>query len=290
MLISDFARLGQVSVRMLRHYDAIGLLVPDRTDAGNGYRAYSPEQLHQLNRIVALKDLGFTLDQVGRLLHDDLDAGELRGMLRLRRLQLEDEARAVGARLAAVETRLRMIEKENAVTPDYVVKTIPAVRLAARTATLDPDGLGERIEPMFEAVATALRDVGASLATPVAAYAETEAGMDVVVGYAHPGPPPETVEVVDLPECTAVCGVHLGPMSGVQESWQQLHRWVVENGYAFAGPSRELYVRAVSEDQADWVTELQQPVAAREAARSAPADAEREDRDAGPGGVRAFVR
>lgn len=257
---------------MLRHYDAIGLFVPDRIDPCNGYRSYSPEQLHQLNRIVALKDLGFRLDQVGRLLHDDLDAGELRGMLRLRRLQLEDEARAVGTRLAAVETRLRMIEKENTVSPDYVVKTIPSLRLAARTATLDSDRLGEHIEPMFDAVATALRDACGSLATPVAAYAETEAGMDVVVGYAYPGPPPEGTEAVDLPESIAVCGVHLGPMRDIQESWQQLHRWVIDNGYTFAGPSRELYVRAESDDQADWVTELQQPVAASEPDGSAPSE------------------
>lgn len=63
MLISDFARLGQVSVRMLRHYDLIGLLVPDRVHAGSGYRSYAPDQLHLLNRIVALKDLGFTLER-----------------------------------------------------------------------------------------------------------------------------------------------------------------------------------------------------------------------------------
>ena len=50
-------------------------------------------------------------------------------------------------------------------------------------------------------------------------------------------------------------------MSGIGASWQALHRWVVANGYTFTGPCRELYVRAESEDQADWVTELQQPVA-----------------------------
>jgi len=48
MLISDFARLGQVSVRMLRHYDALGLLVPDHVEPASGYRSYSPEQLHLL--------------------------------------------------------------------------------------------------------------------------------------------------------------------------------------------------------------------------------------------------
>ena len=106
MLIGELAEHCGISARMLRHYDAIGLLVPERVDPWNGYRSYAPEQLHALNRIVALKDLGFTLEQVAHLLDDVADA-ELRGMLRLRRAQLEDEARAVGTRLAAVESRLR---------------------------------------------------------------------------------------------------------------------------------------------------------------------------------------
>jgi len=260
VLISDFARLGQVSVRMLRHYDAIGLLVADSVDTCSGYRSYSPDQLHQLNRIMALKDLGFTLEHVRRLLDDDLDPAQLRGMLRLRRAQLEDEARTVDTRLAAVETRLQMIEKENTMSADFVVKTLPAVRLVARTATLDPDRLGEHIGPMFDAVATALHHTCGALSAPIATYAETEKGMDVIVGYANPGPAPAETELVDLPEAAAVCGAHMGPMTGIHASWQDLHRWVVGNGYTFAGPCRELYVRAESDDQADWVTELQQPV------------------------------
>ena len=260
MLISDFARLGQVSVRMLRHYDALGLLVPDRTDPSNGYRSYSPAQLHRLNRIVALKDLGFTLEQVGRLLQDDLDAAELHGMLRLRRAQLEAEVAAVDARLAAVETRLHMIDKEQTMPTDFVVKTIPAVRLIARTATLDPDRLSTSIAPMFDSVAGALGHAEGALDTPIATYAEAEAGLEVVTGYAGSGPAPEGTEIVELPEVSAVCGVHLGPMTGIQDSWQQLHRWVLANGYSYAGPCRELYVKAESDDQSDWVTELQQPV------------------------------
>ena len=72
--------------------------------------------------------------------------------------------------------------------------------------------------------------------------------------------PPAGTEIVDLPQQSAVCGVHLGPMATIHESWQALHRWIVENGYTFDGPCRELYVRAESTDQADWVTELQQPI------------------------------
>lgn len=245
---------------MLRHYDAVGLLVPDTVDGCNGYRSYSPEQLHLLNRIVALKDLGFTLEQVRHLLKENLSAAELHGMLRLRRAQLEDEARIVDTRLTALEARLRMIQKENTMSADYVVKTVPATELIARTATLQPEVLAEHIGPMFDAVATALRHAPGALDAPIATYNETESGMEVAVGYANPGPAPDGTEAISLPEVTAVCGVHLGPMTGIRASWQDLHRWVLHNGYTFAGPCREWYVRAEDDDQADWVTELQQPV------------------------------
>lgn len=87
--IGDFARYGRVSARMLRHYDAVGLLHPDRTDPSTGYRHYGAAQLARLNRIIALKDLGFTLQQVRAVLDDEVGSEELRGMLRLRRSELE---------------------------------------------------------------------------------------------------------------------------------------------------------------------------------------------------------
>jgi DNA-binding transcriptional MerR regulator len=62
--IGEFARLGQVSPRMLRHYDQLGLLTPDRVDPGSGYRFYGVHQLGRLHRIVALRDMGFGLDQI----------------------------------------------------------------------------------------------------------------------------------------------------------------------------------------------------------------------------------
>lgn len=260
MLIGDFARLGQVSVRMLRHYDQIGLLEPDSVDRCSGYRLYSPEQLSVLNRIVALKDLGLSLDQINRILTEPIEVDELHGMLRLRRTELEGEMRVTGIRLAAVESRLRMIEKETQMSADYVVKPVPAVRLAALTDTLDPAEMGQRIGPMFDHAAALLESTHSSLATPIAAYSETEAGMDVSVGFAYDGTPPPDLQVIELPAATAVCGVHLGHVSTIRESWQALHRWLVENDYKHAGPCREFYVRSQSEDQEDWVTELQQPV------------------------------
>lgn len=64
--ISEFSRFTRVSVKMLRHYDEIGLLRPAHIDPVNNYRYYSADQLPRLNRIIALKDLGFSLSEIGK--------------------------------------------------------------------------------------------------------------------------------------------------------------------------------------------------------------------------------
>ncbi|GAB4076278.1 MerR family transcriptional regulator [Nostocoides australiense] len=75
--IGDFALHGQVSVRMLRHYDALGLLEPVHVDPSSGYRRYAAEQLSRLNRLIALKELGFTLEQIGPILDASVSADNL---------------------------------------------------------------------------------------------------------------------------------------------------------------------------------------------------------------------
>jgi DNA-binding transcriptional MerR regulator len=99
LTIGNLARLGQVSPRMLRHYDEIGLLSPDRVDPATGYRYYTAHQLARLHRLVALRDLGFNLDQIGPVLDEELTVDELRGMLRMRRAQIEATVEEEQARL-----------------------------------------------------------------------------------------------------------------------------------------------------------------------------------------------
>lgn len=110
--IGEFAKKSQVTVKTLRHYDRLGLLKPAWIDRFTGYRYYAQEQLPRLNRIMALKDLGFTLEQTGRILQNELAVDELRGMLRLKCAELERHIGEEQARLARVEARLRQIENE----------------------------------------------------------------------------------------------------------------------------------------------------------------------------------
>src|SRR5512136_826454 len=110
--IGDLSKLSRVSVKTLRYYDEIGLLKPAQVDRFTGYRFYSFDQLPRLNRILALKDLGFTLEQIRQVLDGDLSADELRGMLRLRQAQLQQQMEEAREKLAHVEIRLRQIERE----------------------------------------------------------------------------------------------------------------------------------------------------------------------------------
>jgi DNA-binding transcriptional MerR regulator len=98
--IGEFSRFSRVSVKMLRHYDELGLLPPARVDAQTNYRYYSADQLPRLHRIVALKDLGFSLEQIGVMLDGDPSTEQLTGMLKLRRAELQKQVRDARLQLA----------------------------------------------------------------------------------------------------------------------------------------------------------------------------------------------
>lgn len=261
--IGAFAQLGQVTHRMLRHWDSSGLLVPAHVDEFSGYRSYDPSQLDRLHRIVALRQLGFGLDDIAAILDEGIDSERIAGLLRERRAEVEREHRIAAARLVDAERRLHLIEKENHMSRvEIVQKPLPALRLAARTAVVaeQPEVEGV-IGGMFDGVAAVIGDECGSLATPIAQYEPVEEGTRVTAGYAYDGRAREGFDFVDLPAAeNAVCGIHLGPMSRIAQSWQALHDEVLARGFVPAGPCRELYVRAESDDQRDWVTELQQPV------------------------------
>src|SRR3954468_8266153 len=151
--IGEFAKHGRVSVRMLRHYDEIGLLRPARVDPVTGYRTYGGAQLARLNRIIALKDLGFTLGQVGGILDEKVSVESLRGMLRLRQAELEAAIAADTTRLTRVAARLRTIEDEGLMPPDdVVVKSVPGVRLAELSGlagSFAPEDISPVIQPLY---------------------------------------------------------------------------------------------------------------------------------------------
>ena len=269
--IGDFAAFGQVSARMLRHYDALGLLRPAVVDEVTGYRFYSAEQFGRLNRIVALKDLGFTLQQVGEIVDAKLSAEELRGMLRLRQAQLEDELARSTARLTSVEARLRLIEREGHMpTDDVVLKRIAPTQVAELSAispSYDGEDIGPVLQPLFGQLFERLGAAGLNPCGSPVAYYEQADGETVRVHAAVPvdagadGRTAADVDVLELPELAqAATIVHKGDMMEAERSMQTLAQWIEDNGYRSQGYAREVTLQFDPDNPANWVHEFQIPV------------------------------
>ncbi|CAM5335892.1 MerR family transcriptional regulator [Streptomyces avidinii] len=275
--IGDFAKHGRVSVRMLRHYDALGLLRPARVDPASGYRSYEAGQLARLNRVIALKELGFSLEQVGSILDELVGPEELRGMLRLRRAELESAMAAAAARLTQVETRLRIIENEGTMSSiDIVVKSLPPVRLAELSGIADsyePQDIGPVIGPLYAELCRRLETAGVAPAAPgIAYYEDADDAARPGAVLVHAGLPVAAtvraedlgggVRIVVLPAVErAATVVHRGAMDSVLPTAQALAQWIDANGERSRGYARELTL-ACPEDRDQWVTELQEPLGA----------------------------
>ncbi|MEJ3746186.1 MerR family transcriptional regulator [Actinomycetes bacterium KLBMP 9797] len=271
--IGDFATLGRVSVRMLRHYDALGLLVPATVDPRTGYRFYRAEQLRRLNRVVALKELGFTLDQVRALLDEKIGAEELRGMLRLRRAQLEARLAADTARLSAVEARLRVIEREgNMSTDEVMVKRVPRVRVAELTAVADSyegTDIGPVIQPLYAELFRRLSAAGVTPTGPSIAYYEpapdrSPEAVTVHAAIQVDAAPDDGYDfaVLDLPEIgSAATIIHHGSMDEADRSMHQLAQWIDDNGHRMVGYAREVCLEFDPDAPSKWVHEFQVEIA-----------------------------
>lgn len=277
--IGDFSKVAQVSVKTLRYYDELGLLRPAWVDRYTGYRYYTVQQLPRLNRILALRELGFSLVQIERLLRDDLAAGELRRLMQLRHAELAEQVAAEQARLERVAARLRQIEQEGRL-PRYevLVKRVEPRLVASIRDTIS--GYAD-VGALFAEIASHLQ--GREPEPPpdmpyLALYydaeyrdqgVDVEAAVPVSRGVRGGG----RVTIRELPALeTAASVVHTGAYAGLSAAYRALLAWSQTHGYRLNGPTREVYLQGgamLSTGHVDpntFVTELQSPVERRTAA------------------------
>ena len=280
--IGEFSRLSRVSVRMLRHYDQLGLLKPSQTDSFTNYRYYSADQLPRLNRIIALRDLGFSLEQIAGLLDEDLPSDQLLGMLKLKRAEIEQQMQVEQLRMARLEARIRqMNEKADQGSYDVILRDV-APELVATYREVVPDD--DRIQYMFNEVETyvALHEQARADKPPFtiyhdAEYREKDIDAEVAIPLKFPIPGTDVIHVYEWPgTSSAACVVHSGSYATLYQAYNALLGWIEANDYRMAGPIREVYLRYgadglgfdlpptyLAQDSNEYVTELQLSVEKR---------------------------
>ena len=270
--VGEFSRIARVSKRLLRYYDEIGLLKPIHIDKFTGYRYYSAEQMPRLNRILALKDLGLSLDQIQRLLNDQVSTDEIQGMLMLKKAEIEQQVQEEIQRVRNIEARLQFLRGVDAHGPfDVVVKQIPAqpvlsVRTILASMSME-DGAG-----IFGQIMNALpetSDTGLFFAIMHSDGIE-EGNFDVEIGRMIRAKSHVPVLLRDglqllfheLPAVDAMASLAIqGPMQNLLIGYSMIGIWAESNGYDFAGLPREVALQIPQRpDGSDGIMEIQYPV------------------------------
>ncbi len=266
--IGDFSKLSQVSVDTLRHYDTLGLLKPNEVDAFTGYRYYTFHQLGRLNRILALKDLGLSLGQIAQMLESEVSAEQLKGMLKFKRVEIEEHIDAEHERLSRVEARLRQIEMEADMPHHEVVIKILKPLLVASIRRVMP--AHNKITPLYDELNAYLIRQGIAPSGPITiwhdeTYHESDVDTEAAITLKTRVSETAAVKVYELAGGSMASTVHNGEYNQLNLAYNAIHLWVDANGYRIIGPPRELYLYYSSQeplrfDDPSYVTEIQFPV------------------------------
>lgn len=245
---------------MLRHYDAVGLLTPTEVDPVSGYRRYDESLLRRAHQLVALKELGFSLEVVGELLDGRPDL--LTRRLKERRAELADEIAANRARLDEVERRLRLLEGD-VMEMSYTEESLSEREVTQLTASArEQPEIGDLIGPMFERLAEAATAQGIPVDPSLGWYDLDDDGIRFAACL------PAGIELDGAEQATlpgvmcAVCATYVGPIGGIGDAWQQFGAHLTQRGLHAEGVCREIYGPVPADPvSGDWTIELQQPVA-----------------------------
>jgi DNA-binding transcriptional MerR regulator len=271
--IGEFSKIAQVSGRLLRYYDEIGLLSPEATDPESGYRFYSAQQLPRLNQILVLKELGLSLEQIARLVDQNTSIDEIRGMLALRKAQIEQTVQEEMTRLRVVESRLQQIDTYGQIQePDVVLKAVPAQQFLALREVLSGLGVRGRLVRKIATVVPAKVGQGSLGNIAIVTHSpifDPEA-LDLEVGYLLTGKAPQSVRLSEervltqhtLPAIETLATLaHAGRISEVHRSYGALGTWIEQHGWQINGLGRELLMQLPkSEEEEEVVIEIQMPV------------------------------
>ncbi len=259
--IGDFARLSQVSVKALRFYDEIGLLKPTFVDRDSGYRYYAPQLLPRLNRILAFKELGFSLAEIASLLQADLSDEEMRSLLEHKRIELSQRIALEQAQLARLDALLQPVAGD-AIAPQITLKKTPAQLVASLRPKIDSYDKADELFIDLQKYLQPFKRHGQRAAIWHACAGRSDhIDCEALVLLNERAPENARVRVYEMPAGVVASVIHDGGEETIENSYIAAKRWIKSQGYDLAGPNREVYwPEAHGRHVSAGLTEIQFPI------------------------------
>lgn len=266
--IGDFSKLSRISIRMLRHYDEIGLLIPKNTDSFTAYRYYAEDQLPIAGRIAALRDMGFGLVAIGEILKSYNDPETLAGFLSVKQAEVQAEVDEAAHRLLLLETAINRLRKDDtAMKYNVTLKTLPERQVASVRRVIPAyDHEGELWQALMQVVAP-MNIQENDPCYPLAMFHDKEYkehDVDVEVQISVKGSHTNTEHVVfkTEPPVLTASATYKGSYDQIGKVNEAVANWVKDNGYEFTGAMINIYHVSPHETQnpEEWVTEVCYPV------------------------------
>lgn len=275
--VGHFSRIAGVSVRLLHHYEALGLFQPAFIDPHTGYRYYKAVQMSDLNKILALKDLGLTLQEIKQYVDESISHEELNGMLKLKQSQvyqgIEDEL----LRLKRIEYRLKQLDKQEIPLLDNVIiKPIPAQPYLAVRRTIPIDDFGIFLEQLISAMKTRKLKFPGTLTVLEHSPSFPDENFDLEMGFLLPIDNQLIGNELALGDSLVLAQrelpavrqmatyLHTGTWGSEMNIYMGLGQWIETHGFEIDGAIREVYFEVASRKEENNVVELQIPVQATE--------------------------
>lgn len=265
--IGEFSALTGISIDMLRNYDKIGLLKPERVDAWNGYRYYGEKQIVSANRIQVLKGLGFGLKEIGEMQQKGILAQTMK-------TQLQNKIREKTARILAAEQQiqemqqaLKELEQQSDCALSVNVKKLPARKVVSVRGVLkefaEEGQLWERLNQECQNQVVKLADVPYCFAiTHQVNFEKKYIDTEVLRIVEKIQPDKDGLHFSALPGMEVAAVAYQGIYNKIGDINQYIYRWVKENGYQICGMSfQTYYVSPVNEsDPENFITEICFPI------------------------------
>ncbi|MDO5143935.1 MAG: MerR family transcriptional regulator [bacterium] len=259
--IGMFAAMNHVTVKTLRFYEEQGLLIPAVIHPDTGYRLYTLSQMAVLHQITALKQAGFTLEEIARI-HEGADE---EAVLLKKKSELLSRIAGLTAQIAVVDGYLA--GRRASLSAPVLVKTIPKTTVACMRVQLDSyDCLFDRMPEM----GALMEQAGCTCALPEYCftryldpeYRDSDIPAEICEAVTEARQETGALRFQTLPETEAACVFHRGSYRTLAQSYEIVLRFIEENGYGIAGEVRESYIDGVwnRESENEWLTEIQIPV------------------------------